>query len=364
MGAGVDQAITQNISLTGEYDYMNFGGSNADFPLSTFFPPLGFVPAGTTSVSDHANVFKLGVNYRLGGNGGTLGDRAEHMKTHATKGMEADLGARYWYSTGKFQWDNDDATGFIESRLTYSGLTAHSGEIYGRLDTPSNLFVKGNLGLGSISAGSMNDEDWGIFGFISYSNTVSNETGRLNYATADLGYDFWRGSNYKFGAFIGYNRFAEKMETRGCVQIANPLFPCLAPGDPTLIGTQDTTWDSFRVGTSGQIMIGEHVKLTGDVAYIPYTKFTGRDDHLLRPTETFFTQSGSGGQGVQAEAVLSMDVTDHLSLGVGGRYWGMWTDGTFTCTGCGGLGVTTDPPNPERISTERYGVLLEGAYHF
>jgi len=58
--------------------------------------------------------------------------------------------------------------------------------------------------------------------------------------------------------------------------------------------------------------------------------------HLLKigfqPLQLFVAD---GGHGVQTEVVLSYLVTNQLSIGVGGRYWAMWTqDGQFTCTGC------------------------------
>jgi hypothetical protein len=107
----------------------------------------------------------------------------------------------------------------------------------------------------------------------------------------------------------------------------------------------------------------DRVKLSADVAYLPYVSMTGRDNHLLRATTTFFDQQGTG-QGVQLESILSYYVTDFFNIGVGGRYWAMWTtSGTDTCTGCDGVGVVS-PPNPARFNTERYGVFLQGAYKF
>jgi Omptin family len=285
-------------------------------------------------------------------------------------GTEIEFGARYWFSRGKFQWDNDRPDGVIESRLTYDGITGHSGELIGRVDTPSNIFVKGNAGVGRLTTGKMNDEDWGLpFGaFISYSNTVSHEdNGRLNYVTADLGYDLLRGPGYKVGAFVGYNHFHEFMQSFGCVQIANPAFPCLAPGDNQIVGDQGANWNSLRIGLSGDKMLSDRLKVSGEVAYLPYVKMSGRDDHILRQTlggpQTFFDDSGTG-QGVQLEAMLSYGLTSQLSLGVGARYWAMWTtDASFTCTGCGGAGVTSAAA-PARFSTERYGLLLQGSYQF
>jgi hypothetical protein len=84
---------------------------------------------------------------------------------------------------------------------------------------------------------------------------------------------------------------------------------------------------------------------------------------VLRATTTFFDQQGTG-QGAQLEAILSYYVTDYLNIGVGGRYWTMWTTrGTDTCTGCGGIGVVS-PSSPARFNTERFGVFLQASYKF
>ena len=50
---------------------------------------------------------------------------------------------------------------YFELRLTYDGLQANSGELYGRVDSPYRIFVKGNAGLGRVFNGHENDEDWG-----------------------------------------------------------------------------------------------------------------------------------------------------------------------------------------------------------
>jgi hypothetical protein len=105
------------------------------------------------------------------------------------------------------------------------------------------------------------------------------------------------------------------------------------------------------------------MKVSADVAYLPSTSFVGRDDHLLRPTPTWFDQEGKGA-GVQIETILSYLVTDNLNVGVGARYWAMWTtDGSFTCTGCGAVGVTI-PPDAGKFSTERYGLFVQAGYKF
>src|SRR5262249_42009492 len=152
------------------------------------------------------HVVKLGINYKVGADpwaGWGAPVNAYPVKALPrgwSNGWEFDFGARYWYSSGRFQKDLLPPT--LVSRLTYDKTTAHSGELFGRIDSPWNVFVKGNVGLGKITSGRMNDEDWLIElvpnRFIPYTNTLSDQRdGRLNYATIDLGYDMLRGPGYK-----------------------------------------------------------------------------------------------------------------------------------------------------------------------
>ena len=110
--------------------------------------------------------------------------------------------------------------------------------------------------------------------------------GALSYATADVGYDFLVGTGYKIGAFTGYNYYADKnrSNTVACKSQTNLLAFALAAGFPTsvLIGTQDSQWNSWRLGLAGETELFSGFKVSGDVAYLPYTSFTGRDNHLLR----------------------------------------------------------------------------------
>jgi hypothetical protein len=59
----------------------------------------------------------------------------------------------------------------LNSRLTYTS-TANAGEFFGRVEAPVNIFIKGNIGLGSLAGGQLYDEDWVIFGgTVPYSKT-------------------------------------------------------------------------------------------------------------------------------------------------------------------------------------------------
>ena len=167
------------------------------------------------------------------------------------------FGTRAWYSSGKFQWNIGSGPPIFGnsdiSRLTYNGLNAFAGEYFQRIDSPYNIFLKGNIGLGSIYTGHQNDE----FGYSSAghpgstptlcptaSKPASSDTPRSISATMSCAVP-----DTVFGPFVGYNYFTERWDTYGCVQIANPASDCVGNfAQPTtvLIGTRNSTWNSLR----------------------------------------------------------------------------------------------------------------------
>lgn len=395
-GAGVERALTPAWSLKLEYDYAQFGGVNIATPASQTVTSGGAatpVPGNVSSATQNIHLAKIGLNYRWGedpwAGWGSVASPALPVKAplHAATwaaGWEIEGGTRYWYNSDRFQWDNAGATGgLVQSRLTYDDRTTHAGELFGRIDSPWGMFVKGFIGGGATVNGHMNDEDWGIDDgpatpSVSYTNTRHAKTdGNIGYATIDIGHSWLRGADYKVGAFVGYNYFREKMGAFGCVQTASPMnpgAPC-APanalhqpfstaGAPTI--TERATWQSVRLGVAGEYMLTDRLKVTGEAAYLPYVKFDGEDNHFGSNSGvlvTVFPQSGHGA-GVQLEAMLSYALTDRFSIGVGGRYWAMWTteaqyrsckaDGTEPCSLYGAA----------RATTEQVGVLVQTSYKF
>ena len=88
--------------------------------------------------------------------------------------------------------------------------------------------------------------------------------------------------------------------------------------------TQDETWQSLRVGVSAVATIWDRWGINGDVAYLPYAQYSGLDSHWQRTPTAFYPQTGTS-RGVQAELILTYLVTENIELGIGGRYWAMWT---------------------------------------
>jgi opacity protein-like surface antigen/outer membrane protease len=379
VGAGVEWALTPAWSVKFEYDYMNFGHhGDVTIPTSAFGPVaqvgntliFDVVGPATSRVSSDAHVFKVGLNYKIGQDpwsgsfGGPVNEPiyAKAPPRAWAPGWEFEGGGRYWYSWGSFQKDLPPGSGSndqsLVSRLTYKN-TANTGEFFGRIDTPMKFFLKGNIGGGGINSGHMNDEDWLLSLFIPYSNTISDKvTGPLFFFTTDVGYDFLRGPGYKVGGFVGFNQYKYTMNADGCVQIANPFSDCVgASAVPTsvLVITEHGTWNSVRVGMSAQTMLYERWKLSGEVAYVPYTTFSGVDDHILR---SLLIDEHGHGNGVQAESFLTYMVTDAFSLGVGGRYWALRT--THGSDVFGGVPLSRN----DTYRTERAGVTFQGSYRF
>lgn len=330
IGAGVEQAITPAWSVGLEYDYLWFGGPGVATPPTARLP-LETVPANITHPSSSYHIGTLSLNYHFGADPRTLGwpDTPLYGATPTlnaspiafTRGWSLESGTRLWLSRGMFQWG---AGSELVSRLTYHKLDGISGELFERVDSPWGIFLKGNIGLGRFNNGNVNDEDWAAS--FAYSNTISGQTnGRFMYYTADAGYDFLRGTAFKVGGFMGWTYYGQNSDTTGCAQIASSP-PCRqAVGGKVVIGSEDTNWNALRIGLSAETMFLDRWRVSADAAYLPWTDFQGRDNHLLRDLTFFSDQRGSGGGGVQVEGTLSYFLTNNFSIGIGARYWAMWT---------------------------------------
>ncbi|MEH2509177.1 hypothetical protein V1291_000531 [Nitrobacteraceae bacterium AZCC 1564] len=121
----------------------------------------------------------------------------------------------------------------------------------------------------------------------------------------------------------------------------------------------------MRLGIAGEYMLTDRLKVAGEAAYLPYVKFNGEDNHFAGNTGVLsglFPQSGHGA-GVQLEAMLSYALTDRFSIGVGGRYWAMWTTQAQFCSYNPGTTPCT-PTAPARAATEQVGLLVQSSYKF
>ena len=228
------------------------------------------------------------------------------------------------------------------------------------------------MGGGVTNTGQMNDEDsvlinLGAVG--AYSNTLSPAvTGNISYGAIDGGFDFMRGPSYKVGLFGGYFAFKQDMSAFGCTVVAfNNCTPNPVPTSGGPVITENDKWTAVRIGLAAEATLTNRVKLSGDVAYLPWVWFNGIDQHFVGNTgvlDEIFQASGKG-NGVQIDALLSYYLTPQWSVGLGGRYWGMWTtpNGEWTCTSAPCL-PTFAQPSYFRAQVEQLGAFVQTSYKF
>ena len=281
-----------------------------------------------------------------------------------------EAGARYWYSVGQNRFafaSNIFPAGNPTSTLDWDSIQGHSGEGFFRIDHhPTHLYVKGLAGGGILKGGNMDDLDF-LVSQINFSNTTSAVDGNnLAYAMIDFGYAFEvPQEGIRLGAFVGYHYWHERMTAFGVRcngdQVGNAL--CGAPGSvqvpfSTPVDIFDTTWNALRIGGDAKIELYDRWTISVDVAVVPYARVINNDSHLLRtdlgPTPNIIT-NGWTGVGGEADAFIHYKVLPHFELGVGARYWGL-----FTNTGSVQFGPDFSQNFPlTKFSTQRYGVLFE-----
>ena len=269
-----------------------------------------------------------------------------------------EIAIRYWLSTGETKNSHNaraasPIVGNPTSVLTWENLDAHVIELAARTSFAGNWFIKGNLGVGSITTGSFDDEDYlaGQFKFLDTTSSVRE--GTITYATIDLGITPWslqagRGS---VGIFLGYNQWTEEVDGYGITQTADPLG--VGGGnlpDSVLVISNKAQWKSLRLGLAGSLAFSERARLVADVAYVPYSKIRNEDSHHLRPDlgpVQNVIKEGVG-MGVQLDAELRYLISRRTTLGAGVRYWRLKAEhGTDN----------VDFPLVE-LTSERMGVML------
>jgi hypothetical protein len=287
-------------------------------------------------------------------------------------------GARYWYSTGsnKFAFTNGNPLfGNPTSTLDWDRMTGHSGEVFARIDhLPSHLFVKGMLGGGVLKGGDMDDVDF-LVTQASFSNTTSAINGNgTRYATVDIGYAFEVPSEgIRFGGFVGYQYWREKMTAFGVLcnadmfgnPLCNPAGSVVVPFS-TPVDIFETTWHALRIGADARIRLYDRWTISGEIAIVPWAHGANDDSHLLRqspadlgPAPNILSRTNTG-VGGSAEAFVHYKVLPHFEIGVGARYWGL-----FSNNGSVQFGPSFTPDLAlTRLSTQRYGVLLEAKASF
>lgn len=280
------------------------------------------------------------------------------LKNVVSSPWQLDAGVRYWLSSSKYVFNLHDFTDQLISRITYSGATGNAAEGFWRISHEQGLFLKGYFGGGSLNNGHARDEDFPTD--ILYSDTLSQQkNGVLNYVTVDLGYNFLNHQNWQAGAFIGYFHWMEHYSDYGCYQTAAGDFcvPSIAPEVNVMNNTAE--WDALRFGINSTLQLTKKYALNADVAYIR-SNLRGNDYHNLRPDIRGFLNDGKG-NGVQLDAILNWSLTQDLVLGLGGRWWYIFTNGFAHFEETAAFGGQAQPID---VKQYRYGLILQANYTF
>lgn len=113
----------------------------------------------------------------------------------------------------------------------------------------------------------------------------------------------------------------------------------------------------------------DHLKLSGEFAWLPFEQLVASDTHWLRLGTTPFSISGpipelGSGTGFQAEALLSYQFNDSFNFGIGGRYWLLETHGTADFESVIVAFPIQPQAQPLNFITVRYGGFAQGSYKF
>jgi Protochlamydia outer membrane protein len=308
---------------------------------------------------------KLGVNYRFGDHGAPGAAPAPWMTVvPIDDALEVEFGARYVHGWGRYQQDLAGAAPLPvnNSRLTWDQLNTNGAELFTRIDTRQNFVVKAMGGGGSGNNGHMNDEDWGLQqpfqgtaeSVFPYQNSYSSASTRLRYFTIDAGYDWFRQPVFRLTPLIGYSYFEQRLETPKTLSYVM-YSPAVASA--TLGLGQNNFWRALRVGAAADILLAPRLHLNAEAAYLPYVHYRGQDDHGPNAVSP---QWGNG-DGVELETIVSYDLTDRFSVGLGGRYWAFWIPkgetANFSTGGTGAISAQT-------FSAEQAALFAQASYKF
>jgi hypothetical protein len=286
---------------------------------------------------------------------------------------------RYWHSNGETSYSIDSsqinpAFGNPTSRLRYQELEGRSGEIEVRGDeVGTGLFGKAMLGLGRISSGTMNDQDW-LTGQVLFSDTTSQvRNGTLAYVVIDGGSRLaaLSAGPISTGIFAGYGFWRENAPAYGARCNPDDMGNVFCPLDVDLISpattgvTNQVNWHMLRLGAETNLKIGSILTLSGEVAVIPIAFLANDDFHHYRsdlgPVPNVFHQAPAFG--IQAQAVANIHLTPNWSVGAGARYWQIET---YERVGSTKFGHVASWPHAglNRMDSSRYGILATSALRF
>jgi len=296
-----------------------------------------------------------------------------------------DVGSRYWYSTTNIKTEglnNGASYGNPSYVIDWSNMTGSNLELFGKmLHSESEYFVKGYVGtnLGNGASGKMSDVDYARGQTTtSVLNTDAKQLS-ASYGVLDFGKDF-KLSNTSISPFVGYFYWKQKSQSYGGTVGA------ITSGDYTLYNslgitvgqvlsnsvnviTYETTVNAPRFGFSLNQPVSEKFTVDFELAYMPFANIKLNDTHNAAPN--YYVTNGSPnnvssgqGWGYGSDIYLKYKVSKNTKFGVGFRYqyFELKNQNYSTNLVNGGWNTTTN--GLQKLTLEKFGLMLSGEYRF
>ena len=329
VGGGVEYALDSQWSIGLQGLYYDLGKSTVVGTPNGIFPADETSPETNSTADFKGFALRLTANYEFGGD-----SPAVIVPDPSPPQIQVTVGARAGMSISQNRMNLYDQTGSeLVSRLTYHNTQATIGEVFGRLDDNSGVFAKGFVGIGRLSDGTLQDEDFPP-GIDPYSSTSSPQRyGSLGYGVADVGYYALTEPYYKVGGLIGATFISEQLNAFGCTQTAtNPdvCVPAGYVGANNLTISDNNVWWGARLGLVGEANLPGGFTVRGEAVWLPFLTLSGENTHDLRIPQDFsgpIPERATGHLGYQLEGEVDYALSHNFTLGVGARYWSLEAKG-------------------------------------
>jgi len=213
------------------------------------------------------------------------------------------------------------------------------------LDSRLGLFATLDVRQGfAAKAGTMTDSDFlNGDGVRTHFSQSDSEAERANIVDLKAGWDFYRVSALKIGAFVELSYLDFKWSARdGYLQYPTQSSPPFTPWSPDetktpIYGTgilYETAWMGLALGVHSRYQFAHGFSVEGSFAFTPLLRCSTEDNHVFRQLDFFSTLSG----GFMIEPRVAVEYVPFkggvLRLEIGYRYtWGMKGDLTEVSTG-------------------------------
>ena len=317
-------------------------------------------------------------------------DRNEETVYRSMNGnANIDVGLATWISQGRSNWSHDASSlssllGNPTSALDYKDVWSNIVELNARLIHRLGFSLKGQIGYGAITDGTLIDDDFVSASGATFFGTSVGGPHRISrtesdisdsyvfYLNGDLGLLFYHfaGNKGLVNAVLGVQYWREKYVAHSVRQLECTSVGtfCSAPGTESAVGrkaiTNTVQWTSLKVGGEGKMTFWDRLTVEGKAIAIPLAWLHNEDIHHLRTDlqgNPSFEMTGLG-YGFNLEGGVRLRVFEQFFIHGGYRYWWLTVeDGDWKNFPVSGSSSTA---NLNEFRTFRHGATFGVSYLF